>query len=261
MTPMVSDMTWEELKHRADSIGVAIVPAGSTERHSKHLPMETDSASATEVARRVGDKTGAAVFPCLDYTIREHPAFYGVFLSDQTFMAMIREVCLSIEVMGFKKILFISGHGPNNAPVFNVLKALHHEKPKERLFGLAHCMTLINQLMPDLVKGRSTGHSDFRETSIMLAIDESKVHPEKAPEVGDIRINFDGQLESTGVHLMGLEEGSIQVCHDIDELRFQGGYGLIKGASKNEGEIILNGLADFLSRMVTELKKVELPLA
>ena len=77
MTSMVSDMTWGELDRRAKSIGVAIVPAGSTERHSKHLPMETDSASATEVARRVGDKTGSVVFPCLDYTVMEHPAFYG----------------------------------------------------------------------------------------------------------------------------------------------------------------------------------------
>ena len=260
MASSAAKMTWDELDGKAKSIGVALIPAGSTERHGKHLPMETDSASAFEVARRVGDRTGAVVFPTLDYGIMEHPAFRGVFLSDPTYASLVREVCLGIEKLGFKKMLFISGHGPNNPCIFKVLKALFEENPKDRLLGMAHCMTLINQLLPDFVSGRHTGHSDFRETSIMLAIDEKYVYPRRASGPEIIKKNFAGGIESAGVHLIGLDAGKINLCHEMDELEAHGGYGQVRGASKEKGEKVLTVLADFLSRVVSELRAIELPL-
>ncbi len=260
MESKVAKMTWDELHDRAKRIGVAIIPAGSTERHGKHLPMETDSATAFDVACRVADRTGAVVFPSLNYGIIEHPAFQGVFLSHSTYSSLVKEVCLGVESVGFKKILFISGHGPNNPCIFEVLKELFAEKPKGSLFCMAHCMTLINQLMPDFVMGQRTGHSDFRETSIMLAIDEKHVYPERASGPNDIAKTFAGELESAGVHLIGLDEGRINLCHDIHELTIDGGYGHVKGASKEQGERALAVLGDFLSRIVDELQKIELPL-
>lgn len=41
MESKVAKMTWDELNDKAKSIGVAIIPAGSTERHGKRLPMKT----------------------------------------------------------------------------------------------------------------------------------------------------------------------------------------------------------------------------
>jgi len=260
MVSLVSHMTWDELDSKAKNTGVALIPAGSTERHGRHLPMETDSATAVEVARRVGENTDAVVFPCLDYGVMEHPAFKGAFLSERTYTSVVKEVCLGVEKLGFRKILFISGHGPNNACILNALKELFLEKPKERLLGLAHCMTLINQLMPDLVGERQVGHSHFRETSIMLAIDEAHVYPDQAVGVEAISGKFAGNLESVGVHLVGLDKGRIHLCHESEQLKAQGCYGQVQSASKAEGENILEVLADFLSRMVVELEKIELPL-
>ena len=177
MSAEAAGLTWDELLDRAKRVGVALVPAGSTERHASHLPMGTDAATAREVARRVGRKTGAVVFPALTYGISEHPAFQGAFLSDVTFSAVVRELCLGIEKIGFRKILFISGHGPNNPGILSVLKELFEERPGQRLLGLAHCMTLVNQLMPDFVRDRPTGHSDFRETAIMLAVNATAGPP------------------------------------------------------------------------------------
>jgi creatinine amidohydrolase len=261
MEPEAAKMTWDELNDRAISRGVALIPAGSTERHGKHLPMETDSATASEVAHRVGEKTGAVVFPSLTYGISEHPAFHGVFLSNSTYSSLVRNVCLGIESLGFRKILFLSGHGPNNPCIFAVLKELFEERPKDRLLGLAHCMTLVNQLMPDLIRGRHIGHSDFRETSIMLAIDDRHVHLDRASDLGKIAKPFAGKLESIGVHLIGLDEGKMNLCHEVGELEIHGGYGQVQGASREQGEKMITILADFLSRIVDELFKIELPLA
>jgi creatinine amidohydrolase len=253
MTSKALDMIWEEIDRKAKHRGIDLIPAGATERHGKHLPMGTDSATAFEIACRVGEKTGAVVFPNLDYGVMEHPAFGGVFLSDRLYTLLIRELCLGIESLGFRKILFISGHGPNNACILNALKALFEEKPKQRLFGVAHCMTLVNQLLPELVGDRPTGHSDFRETSIMLAINETLVRSDKTAGPEIVRKNLSGQLDSLGVHIVGLEKGHIPLCQETDDLQVHGGYGRVQGASKKQGEEILNGLTQFLCRVVDEL--------
>ena len=253
-------MTWEVLQEKAQDIGVALIPAGTTERHGHHLPMETDAATAYGVACRVGARTGAVVFPNLNYGAVEHPAFRGVFLSNTTYSSLLREVCLGVESLGFQKILFISGHGPNNAPILHVLKELYGERPKERLFGMVHCLTLLNQLMPDFIQDRPIGHGDFRETSIMLAIAESNVQMDKASDPGKIKGSIKGKLESAGVHLIGSGEGKMNICHANEDLEKHGAYGQVSGSSKEEGEKILETLADFISGVVEELRKIDLPL-
>jgi len=260
MTSKVTEMTWEELDSNAKSFGVALIPAGSTERHGKHLPMKTDSATAAEVARRVGDRTGAVVFPSLEYGIMEHPAFRGVFLSDRTYSSIVKEVCLGVEKLGFNKILFISGHGPNYSCIFKVLKELYEKRPNDHLFGMAHCMTLVNQLLPDFVAGRHLGHSDFVETSVMLAIDEKHVYPERYTGPEQLEKNLGKELKIVDVHLVGLDKGRINLFHNNDELEIHGGYGNVNNASKEQGENVLSVLVDFLSRVVNELHKIKLPL-
>jgi creatinine amidohydrolase/Fe(II)-dependent formamide hydrolase-like protein len=260
MESRVGKMTWDEVNDRAKTIGVAIIPAGTTERHGGHLPMETDAAIAFEVAHRVGNRSGAPVFPALNYGIIETQAFQGVFLSGGTYASLVKEVCLGVESLGFKKILFISGHHQNNPYIFNVLKQLFEEKPKERILCMVHCMALLGQLMPDFIKGRHIGHADFRETSLMLAIDDKRVYPDRASQPEKIAKKFAGSLQSTGVHFVGLDEGRIGLCHDMDDLTSGGGYGQFEGASREGGEKILNTLADYLSRVVEELKKIPLAL-
>ncbi len=261
MNSIAAKMTWEDLTGRARSTGVAIIPAGSTERHGKHLPMETDSATAFEVASRVANRTGAIVFPTLHYGIIETAAFQGVFLNESTYSAVVKDICLGVESLGFKKILFISGHGPNNPYILQVLKQLFKEKHDERIFCMAHCMTLIRQLMPDFIQGRHIGHSDFRETSIMLVIDNEHVLLDRVSQPEKIASNFVGNLESAGVHLVGLEPGKISLCHDITELKDSGGYGQVEGASVELGERILNTLVDYLTHVVNELIEIRLPLS
>jgi len=260
MISNVTEMTYDELDSKAKKIGVALVPAGSLERHGKHLPMKTDSATAFEVARRVGDKTGAVVFPCLDYGITEHPAFRGVFLSDKTYSSVVKEICLGIQKLGFKKILFISGHGPNNSCIFKVLKELFERQPNQYLLGMAHCMTLVNQLMPNYVADQSLGHSDFVETSVMLAIDEKHVYPERYEGPEKLERIIGKKLRIMDVHLVGLENGRINLFHNNQELELHGGYGNVSNASKESGENVLSVLVDFLSQLVNELHKIEMPL-
>ena len=124
---------------------------------------------------------------------------------------------------------------------------------------MAHCMTLVNQLLPDLVAGQHLGHSDFVETSVMLAIDEKNVYPEKYAGPEQLERNLGNKLKIADVHLVGLGKGRINLFHNNSELEIHGGYGNVNKASKEQGENVLSVLVDYLSRVVIELHNIKLP--
>ena len=64
MSAWLQTKSWEEAKEAiARSKGVAIVPIGSVEQHSYHLPLGTDTYVAMTIAEEAAEKTGAVLTP------------------------------------------------------------------------------------------------------------------------------------------------------------------------------------------------------
>lgn len=112
---MLSDMTWTEVRDLLPENPVIIQPVGSTEQHGPHLPLQVDIASAYEVAREVGERTGCLVAPPLPYGYSEvWDNFPGtISFTAQTFMACVGEITESLVRNGFRRIFFLNGHNPN----------------------------------------------------------------------------------------------------------------------------------------------------
>ena len=69
MSNWLQYMSWEEARDAFEAAkGVVIVPVGSTEQHSLHLPVGTDSFVAITLAEDAAAKTGAVIAP---------PVWYG----------------------------------------------------------------------------------------------------------------------------------------------------------------------------------------
>jgi creatinine amidohydrolase/Fe(II)-dependent formamide hydrolase-like protein len=94
----------------------------------------------------------------------------------------------------------------------------------------------------------------------MLAIDEQHVYPDRYAGPEKLGRNFGQALKVVDVHLVGLDKGRIHLFHNNSELDTHGGYGNVKRASKVHGENVLSVLVDFLSRVVNDLRGIELPL-
>lgn len=92
-----------------------IVPLGLVESHGPHLTTSVDIDTAEFFSKVVAENTGAVLAPCLDYgfadEMREYPGTLGV--TAETFMAIIQDLCHRFCDQGFKKIIFITGHGAN----------------------------------------------------------------------------------------------------------------------------------------------------
>jgi len=111
----IADMNWFQVETYLKSDDRAVVPLGSTEQHA-YLSNAVDSILAEKMAREAAQPTGVAVFPALAYGITPYFATYpgSVSLRMETYARIITDVLDSLASSGFRRILFVNGHGGNN---------------------------------------------------------------------------------------------------------------------------------------------------
>jgi creatinine amidohydrolase len=112
-----TDLTSHEIADLDKSLPV-IVPLGLVEAHGPHLAVIVDIDTVNYFARKVAENTGAVLAPTLPYgfsdEMREYPGSLGV--SVDTFSAIIVDLCKNFCFQGFKKVIFLTGHGANKSP-------------------------------------------------------------------------------------------------------------------------------------------------
>lgn len=118
---ILEELTWVEFDKVKDQVELVIVPLGSTEQHGPNTSLATDTVRAEAMGRIIGEEYGNRVLiaPTLPIGLSyHHMKFPGtITFSLQTYIQMIRDICWSFNEHGFKKILFITGHGGNKRPV------------------------------------------------------------------------------------------------------------------------------------------------
>lgn len=114
------EMSGPELEARLKHTQVLLLPFGATEAHGAHLPLGTDTYEARENCRRAALRLEArgcpvVIGPEIPFGVSSfHMDFVGtISLSATTFIALSREVCLSLYAAGFRKFAFVHGHDGN----------------------------------------------------------------------------------------------------------------------------------------------------
>ncbi|MBO5098965.1 MAG: creatininase family protein [Clostridia bacterium] len=166
----------ERHTNSARKTDTAVIPLGSVEQHSSHLPIGTDCFQAEALARNVAEALDAFLLPVLPVsTCYEHKCegkFGGVWMSPKTFYIMLQDIIHSLKSQGFKRVILIIGHGGIfiSAPAIRELNALYDD------------LLVINITPPVSDKIRSVLenkgleiHAGETETSMMLNIREDLV--------------------------------------------------------------------------------------
>jgi creatinine amidohydrolase len=157
-----------------------IVPTGSTEQHNEHLAMINDTASVTLVAQLAALRVYPKVMVATPVPVGISPHWMDrkgtLTLKKETFLAVVYEICESLQAHGVKNILVLNGHGGNVAP-------LRENVPQfARKLGInIQANSYWDAYSPEIVKkymtsGVAPGHAAEFETSFAMAAFPERIH-------------------------------------------------------------------------------------
>ncbi len=159
---------------------IAVLPIGSIEQHSHHLPLGTDWIAATALAHRVASELGAYLLPALPVSMgRCHKPMAGtVWLRPMTLADAVSDVVHSVMKSGIRHVVLINGHG-GNFTLEVAVRELNAEP--DGPIVLLPPMSLRAGSQPIFETAGREVHAGESETSVFLAI---------APDlVGDQRVD------------------------------------------------------------------------
>lgn len=176
--------TQAELKALIPKLDVTLIPTGSTEIHGPHLGVGNDILSCTRVAEDVAH----AMYPrvlvvnALWLGVAPHnmtAPFPGtITLKAETYMRVLHEVVESLLKHGVRRIVFINGHGGNEAPNITacreIREALYNQYGVDMEIGTFSYWDVVPEdVWTDVLEkepARKVGHGGEAETSMLLAI-------------------------------------------------------------------------------------------
>jgi creatinine amidohydrolase len=190
--------TQTELKERIPRLEVTLIPTGSTEMHGPHLGVGNDILSSTRVAEDVAKLMypRAIVVNVLWVGVAPHnmtAPFPGtITLSAETYMRLLTEVVESLLKHGVRRIVFLNGHGGNEAPNITVCREIREHLYYKYGVDLEVGTLSYWDAIPDnvwkevleIAPEQKIGHGGEAETSILLAIAPQAVRMDlaKAPD-------------------------------------------------------------------------------
>jgi creatinine amidohydrolase len=210
--------TWLEIAATGGDCVLA-VPVGSLEQHGPHLPLDTDTRIAVELAARLSrSRSDVVVAPAVAYGASgEHAAFPGTLLIDHAVLADLLVELVRSARDAFAGVALISAHGGNHEGLALVRERCRADGDPVLVWAAG-------------VRG-GDAHAGRTETSLMLAIDPAAVRTELAVA---------GPTEPLEVLLPRLR------AEGVRPVSSNGVLGDPQGASAAEGE-------SMLAAMTTEL--------
>lgn len=167
---------------------LAILPVGATEQHGPHLASGCDTISADSIARLAADRANVLTLPALAYgcSLGHTDKWPGTLSLHPT---TLTQACLELGrwavANGLKKLLFLSGHGTNDAPLRSAILQLRYEFPEAR-FATMGLWDISERVGALYFRDGADIHANQGETSVLAHLHPEMIRPERAEDVADV---------------------------------------------------------------------------
>lgn len=247
----LAEMTSKEVKESLENDTTVILPVGATEVLGQQCPVGTDHLTAKDISGRLGEKTQTIVAPAIP--VGDSSPLMGfpgtLTVGAETLYLYVRDICHSLVANGFQRIFFFNTHIYNISPIDRVARDL---KPRGILSAQVDFWRLVNQCAEEsgLIKSKNLafGHGGEVNTSVVMAL---------FPDFVDMK---SAQEEIPEPSLTSKYQGKIMTYRDLAHYSKTGTVGHPALASKENGEVFIEKILDFLGQFMREFKSEPLPL-
>jgi creatinine amidohydrolase len=172
----LTDLKWTDVAALSRDVPV-VIPVAALEQHGHHMPLFTDSLLLGEVVRRATAAVEDRVLftPLLWLGNSEHHLdFPGTMTAaPRTYLDALRDMAENFLFHGFKRIVFVNGHGGNNVPGMQATFELRQKhRAQNNLLLLWACYWDLAKPAANAAPfvQQRMGHACEWETSMMLRL-------------------------------------------------------------------------------------------
>lgn len=168
---LIPELTMPEFVAGLARTRSVILPFGSTEQHGPHLPLDTDTLQAWDVARLVAQRRPVFVAPPIHYGVcrstGQHPG--TISISTSTLRALTLDICSALYRQGLRRFVLLTGHagGTHTSTLIDAGEALLDTFADVRVAVLTEYM-LASREGRGIVETQGDAHAGEIETSRML---------------------------------------------------------------------------------------------
>ncbi len=244
-------LTTEDVAAIPKARALVVQPIGAVEQHGPHLPCATDAIVAEALAGRA-----AALVPHGEEVWLLPPLHYGksnehlgragtISMSAATLIAVCLDVGRSVAASGFRKLVFVNGHGGQPGLLEMVARDIRAETGLQVFpLGVGRLGLPAGVVIDDAEVGI---HGGQLETSVVLALDEKAV---KLDRMGADGVAAAAQF-ATRRHLT--LEGAVPTAWLMDDLSASGVVGDPTGSSRELGLRVVEHWAAALAEAYVEI--------
>lgn len=244
-------MTWPEIDELDPAEIAVLFPVAAIEQHGPHLPLGTDSFITTGLARRLEERDPGRILLGPTQQVGSSPhhlVFPGTLtLSSRTFLDVMGELVDSLARAGFRKFIYLNGHGGNQALLNVAVQEARLARPGIQVLHATY-WTLAAEAFRQIRESSpgGMGHAGEMETSVMLTLHPDLVRMELARPDGR---ECPGHLD----HRDMLEPGRVGLFRYWDEWSEKGVLGDPTTATAEKGERFLDAAVEALLVVVDDL--------
>src|SRR5262245_9577855 len=201
----IEDLTWMEVRDsRRAGKDTVIVPTGGVEQNGPYLVTGKHNVvlrGTTEaIARKMGKCLVAPNVPFVPEGDIDPPTLHmkypgTISVREETFQALLTDICASLRAHGFKQIVLIGDSGGNQPGLKAVAERLSREWPADKCrvvyipeyYDLSGVKKLLEgEGVKEVPEGL---HDDFAMEATMLAIEPESIRMRERIAAGNFRIN------------------------------------------------------------------------
>jgi creatinine amidohydrolase len=255
-SPRIEHHDWHEVKAMAEANMVVLIPAATMEQHGPHLPCDVDNLIVQYLCDETANRSPelCTVAPLIPFGFNEHnmgfPGCIGI--GPHTLIELYADVAESFTRMGFRKILFLNGHGSN--PTFLTIASRKVVNKTEAHVGTVNHWDLISDVIAEHRESPYPGgcaHAGELETSLYLHICPERVRMDQA-----VKENQPRWAEQFWVDLQG--GGPVAMCDDWSRINKSGVEGDPLTATAEKGKIWAEATIKRLSKFLIEYQAREI---